>query len=48
MMELKGWRMSTSPLPPSIRLVVMPHITQGTLNAFFNDLDEAASIIPAI
>ena len=46
MMEMKGWRMATSPLPPSIRLVIMPHITEGTLNAFFNDLDEAASIIP--
>ena len=48
MMELKGWRMAISPLPPSLRLVVMPHISQGTLNAFFNDLDEAASIIPAV
>jgi tyrosine decarboxylase/aspartate 1-decarboxylase len=46
LMEMKGWRMATSPLPASIRLVVMPHITEGTLNAFFNDLDEAASIIP--
>lgn len=46
MMELKGWRMSTSPIPPSLRLVVMPHISEGILNAFFNDLDEAASIIP--
>jgi tyrosine decarboxylase/aspartate 1-decarboxylase len=46
MMEMKGWRMATSPFPESIRLVVMPHITQGTLNAFFNSLDEAASIIP--
>jgi tyrosine decarboxylase/aspartate 1-decarboxylase len=46
MMELKGWRMARSPLPPSIRLVVMPHMTEGTLNAFFNDLDEAASLIP--
>jgi tyrosine decarboxylase/aspartate 1-decarboxylase len=47
MMEMKGWRMATSPLPPSIRMVVMPHVTEGTLNAFFNSLDEAASIIPA-
>ncbi len=44
-MEERGWRMATSPLPPSIRFVVMPHITEGTVNAFFNDLDDISATI---
>ncbi|MFW9887381.1 MAG: tyrosine decarboxylase MfnA [Candidatus Thorarchaeota archaeon] len=46
-MEKRGWRMAQSPLPPSLRLVVMPHVTTGTLNAFFNDLNEVSTTIPA-
>jgi tyrosine decarboxylase/aspartate 1-decarboxylase len=45
-MEERGWRMATSPLPPTIRVVVMPHITEGTINAFLNDLEEIAGTIP--
>jgi tyrosine decarboxylase/aspartate 1-decarboxylase len=46
-MERRGWKMASSPKPPSIRLVVMPHVTMGALNAFFNDLDDTSTIIPA-
>ncbi|MHA1882926.1 MAG: tyrosine decarboxylase MfnA, partial [Candidatus Thorarchaeota archaeon] len=46
-MEKKGWNLAISPLPPTIRLVIMPHVTFGTLNAFFNDLDDIASTIPS-
>lgn len=46
-MEARGWRMATSPLPPSLRLVVMPHVTEGTANAFFNALDEVSATVPA-
>ncbi len=44
-MELRGWRMATSPLPPTIRVVVMPHVTEGALNAFLNDLDDVSTTI---
>jgi tyrosine decarboxylase/aspartate 1-decarboxylase len=46
-LEAKGWSVSTSPFPPTLRLIVMPHVTEGALNAFLNDLDEAATTIPA-
>jgi tyrosine decarboxylase/aspartate 1-decarboxylase len=46
-MEKRGWRMATSPLPPSLRLVVMPHVTTGAMNAFFNDLNEVSTTVPA-
>lgn len=46
-LERKGWRVATSPTPKSLRLVIMPHVTDGALNAFMNDLDEAATVIPA-
>jgi tyrosine decarboxylase/aspartate 1-decarboxylase len=46
LMETRGWRMATSPLPPTLRLVIMPHVTEGALNAFFNDLDEVTTTIP--
>ena len=46
-METRGWRMATSPLPPSLRLVIMPHVTTGALNAFFNDLNQVSTTIPA-
>ena len=46
-MEQRGWRMATSPLPPTIRMVVMPHVTYGAVNAFFNDLDDVTTTIPA-
>ncbi|MHA2354739.1 MAG: tyrosine decarboxylase MfnA [Candidatus Thorarchaeota archaeon] len=46
-MEKRGWRMATSPLPQSLRLVIMPHVTTGAMNAFFNDLDEVSTTIPA-
>ncbi|MFQ5831837.1 MAG: tyrosine decarboxylase MfnA [Candidatus Thorarchaeota archaeon] len=46
-MEKIGWRMATSPAPPSIRVVVMPHMSTGALNAFFNDLDVVSTTIPA-
>ena len=45
-MEQKGWRMAASPLPPTLRIVVMPHVTMGAINAFFNDLDEISMTIP--
>ncbi|MFW9957660.1 MAG: tyrosine decarboxylase MfnA [Candidatus Odinarchaeota archaeon] len=46
-LETKGWRVATSPVPPTLRLVIMPHVTEGSLNAFLNDLEEAATTIPA-
>ena len=46
-MEVKGWRMATSPIPKSIRLVIMPHVTDGAINVLFNDLDEVSTTIPA-
>jgi tyrosine decarboxylase/aspartate 1-decarboxylase len=46
-MEKRNWRMATSPYPPTLRLVVMPHVTDGSLHAFFNDLDEISTTIPA-
>jgi tyrosine decarboxylase/aspartate 1-decarboxylase len=45
-MEKKGWRMVTSPTPSSIRVVLMPHVSTGALNAFFNDLDRVSTTIP--
>jgi tyrosine decarboxylase/aspartate 1-decarboxylase len=46
-MEVRGWRMATSPVPKSIRLVMMPHVTDGAINVLFNDLDEISTTIPA-
>jgi len=46
-MEERGWRMASSPLPRSLRLVVMPHVTTGAMNAFFNDLNEFSTTIPS-
>ncbi|UCE10671.1 MAG: tyrosine decarboxylase MfnA, partial [Candidatus Thorarchaeota archaeon] len=46
-MERRGWRMATSPKPHTIRLVVMPHMTDGSINAFLNDLDEISTTIDA-
>ncbi len=46
-MENRGWRMATSPIPPTIRLVVMPHVSEGSLNALINDLEMIASTIPS-
>ncbi|MHA2380000.1 MAG: tyrosine decarboxylase MfnA [Candidatus Thorarchaeota archaeon] len=46
-MERKGWRMTTSPVPPSIRVVLMPHVSTGALNALFNDLDRVSTTIPS-
>jgi tyrosine decarboxylase/aspartate 1-decarboxylase len=46
-LEAKGWRVATSPVPPTLRLVIMPHVSEGPLNAFLNDLEEAATTIPA-
>ncbi|MGQ4910825.1 MAG: tyrosine decarboxylase MfnA [Candidatus Thorarchaeota archaeon] len=43
LMEEKGWRMATSPLPPTIRLVIMPHVTEEVLNVFFDDLDQVTA-----
>jgi tyrosine decarboxylase/aspartate 1-decarboxylase len=45
-MERNGWRMVTSPAPSSIRVVLMPHVSAGALNAFFNDLDRVSTTIP--
>ncbi len=45
-MEKRGWRMVTSPAPPSVRIVLMPHVSTGALNAFFNDLDRVSTTIP--
>jgi len=45
-MERKGWRMVTSPIPSSVRVVLMPHVSAGALNAFFNDLDRVSTTIP--
>jgi tyrosine decarboxylase/aspartate 1-decarboxylase len=46
-MEKRGWRMAASPMPPSLRLVVMPHVTTGAMNAFFNDLNEVSTTVPS-
>ncbi|MHA1772219.1 MAG: tyrosine decarboxylase MfnA [Candidatus Thorarchaeota archaeon] len=46
LMEKRGWRMAASPLPPTMRIVVMPHVTRGSINAFFNDLDDVSTTIP--
>ncbi len=46
-MEARGWRLATSPLPPTLRLVIMPHVKEGAINAFFNDLDDISTTIPA-
>lgn len=45
-MEAQGWRMATSPFPPTLRLVIMPHVTHDTANAFFNVLDEVSTTVP--
>lgn len=45
-MELRGWKMAISPYPASLRIVVMPHNSEGQLNAMINDLEEIASTIP--
>ncbi len=47
LMEKRGWKMAASPLPPTMRIVVMPHVTKGAINAFFNDLDDISTTIPA-
>jgi len=46
-MEDRGWRIDLSPLPPTMRIVVMPHMTDGTVNALLNDLEEAAGTVPS-
>ncbi|MEM4735396.1 MAG: tyrosine decarboxylase MfnA [Candidatus Thorarchaeota archaeon] len=38
-MESMGWSTAISPLPPSMRLIVMPHVTGDVLDDFFDDLD---------
>jgi len=37
-MAHKGWRMALSPIPPTIRMVVMPHLEPDAINAFFDQL----------
>ncbi|MFX0168586.1 MAG: tyrosine decarboxylase MfnA [Candidatus Hodarchaeota archaeon] len=39
-LEKKGWRIAISPLPPSIRMVCMPHLTPRVIHTFFDDLDK--------
>jgi tyrosine decarboxylase/aspartate 1-decarboxylase len=46
-MEERGWSMAISPLPETMRVVIMPHVTDGVMNAFFNDLDQISTTIPA-
>ncbi|NWF95138.1 MAG: tyrosine decarboxylase MfnA [Candidatus Thorarchaeota archaeon] len=41
-METRGWRMAISPNPQSIRVIVMPHVTQSVMTAFLDDLEEIA------
>ncbi|MBS3793825.1 MAG: tyrosine decarboxylase MfnA [Candidatus Thorarchaeota archaeon] len=39
-MEKRGWRMGSSPLPESFRMVIVPHVTEKVVNSFFTDLNE--------
>ncbi len=39
-MEKRGWRLATSPLPSTIRMVIMPHVTESAIQSFFDDIDE--------
>jgi len=39
-MEERGWSMAISPFPRTMRVVVMPHVTESVVNEFFNDLDK--------
>jgi tyrosine decarboxylase/aspartate 1-decarboxylase len=39
-MEQKGWRMALSPLPPTLRMVIMPHLNPDSINAFFDELSQ--------
>jgi len=37
-LDASGWKVSTSPNPPALRIVVMPHITAKAAAAFADDL----------
>jgi tyrosine decarboxylase/aspartate 1-decarboxylase len=42
-LEERGWRISLSRHPPALRIVVMPHVTQGIVDRFLSDLEEVLS-----
>jgi len=44
-MEERGWKMGSSPLPESFRMVIVPHVNEGTVDAFFNDVEEITQSI---
>ena len=39
-MEMKGWHLSKASHPPSIRFVIMPHITRDHIDSLTRDLEE--------
>ncbi|MCD6456251.1 MAG: tyrosine decarboxylase MfnA [Methanophagales archaeon] len=38
-LEERGWRVSITRKPKALRLVIMPHVTEGTVKAFLDDLE---------
>ena len=40
-LEARGWQVSTTRAPKALRLVIMPHVTEETVEMFLNDLENA-------
>ncbi len=38
-LEARGWRVSTTRAPKALRVVIMPHVTEETIEMFLNDLE---------
>ena len=42
-LRAKGWEVSTTRSPKSLRLVIMPHVTEDMLRRFMEDLGEVVN-----
>ncbi|MDD4307766.1 MAG: tyrosine decarboxylase MfnA [Thermoplasmata archaeon] len=39
-LDVKGWKVSVAQNPPSLRLVIMPHVTKDGIDGLFSDLGD--------
>ncbi len=46
-MEDRDWSMAVSPLPPTLRVILMPHITDNVIDQFIADLEECVATVCA-
>ncbi len=42
-MERRNWSMAVSPLPPTLRVILMPHVTDSVVDSFIKDLNDVVT-----